>query len=164
MGDGGAEIVGDGLAHVGESCACAEVCADGFCRRVGEDGDVLARMIGGGPAWVGITAVVGGNHQQVGVVQRSQKLFQPGVEFFQGFCKTFHVFAVAIEHVEIDQIAEDEALRVGLEGFGKFGHAVGVAGGGNVIFYAAAVVDVVDFADAEDGDIFFGEGPRRGGR
>ena len=34
---------------------------------------------------------------------------------------------------------------------GKFLHTVGVAGCGDVVFHAAAIVDVVNFADAEDG-------------
>ena len=44
-----------------------------------------------------------------------------------------------------------------LERFGEFGHAVGVIFCGDVIVYAAGVVDVVNFADAEDGGFVFGQ-------
>jgi len=60
VGDFGVEDFGDGLAHVGKGGARAERGAlDGW--GIGEDGDVFAGVIGGGPAGVGVAAVVGGD-------------------------------------------------------------------------------------------------------
>ena len=36
---------------------------------------------------------------------------QPGVEFFEGFCEAFHIFAMAVEHVEIHEVAENQTFR-----------------------------------------------------
>ncbi len=33
------------------------------------------------------------------------------VKLFQRFGEAFHVFPVTVEHVEIDQVAEDQAIR-----------------------------------------------------
>ncbi len=64
---------------------------------------------------------------------------------------------MAVEHVEVDQIGEDEAGGAAGDGVENFGHAVGIIFGGDVVADAAAVVDVVNFADAENGDAAFFE-------
>src|SRR5882757_10844627 len=64
---------------------------------------------------------------------------------------------MAVKHIEIHQVAEDQAVGPLLKSCGQFFHAIGVGFGCGVVVYAAAVVDVVDFSDAEDGDCFFGE-------
>ena len=73
MGNCGAEIFGDRLAHVRECGADAEI-HPGMClRRVGEDRDVLAGMVGGGPARIGIAAVIRGDQQQIGGLQQREE-------------------------------------------------------------------------------------------
>ena len=104
-----AEVFGDGLAHVGEGIAGAEVRAGTATGRIGEDGDVFAGVIGGGPASVWIAAVVGGDHQQIGRLQQGQEAPEQVIEFFERLRETFDVLAMAVEHVEIDQVAKDQA-------------------------------------------------------
>src|SRR5579862_6861673 len=64
---------------------------------------------------------------------------------------------MAVEHVEVDEIGEDETGGAGGHRVENFGHAVGIIFGSDVVADAAAVVDVVNFADAEDGDAAFFE-------
>ena len=68
---------------------------------VGEDWDVFAGVICCWIHGIGIAAVVGGDYQQVIGTHRLEERAKEGVELFQGFCETFYVFAVAVEHVEI---------------------------------------------------------------
>ena len=84
---------------------------------VGEDRDVFARMIGGGIHGIGIAAVIGGDHQQVGRPQRIEKRAEQRVEFLERSRESFHVFAVAVEHVEIHEIREDQAARLARQRF-----------------------------------------------
>src|SRR2546427_7004739 len=58
-GNSSAKILGDGLPHVGESVADAERRAGKIPGSEGEDGNVLTRMVGGGPARIRIATVVG---------------------------------------------------------------------------------------------------------
>ena len=104
-----AEILGDGLAHVGEGGADAEIDAGGQTRRVSQDRDIFARVIGGGIDGVGIAAVVGGDDKQIGFLQSGEERAEERVEFFEGAREAFDVFAMAVKHVEIDEIREDEA-------------------------------------------------------
>jgi hypothetical protein len=46
VGDGGTEDFGDGLAHVSESVADAEICGGNVRRREDEDGDVVVEAEG----------------------------------------------------------------------------------------------------------------------
>src|SRR5579863_5131965 len=57
---------------------------------------------------------------------------------------------MAVEHVEINEIAEDQAAAALTKRGGEFFHTVGVAFGGDVVFHAAGVVDVVNLSDAEN--------------
>src|SRR5580692_5868926 len=62
-----------------------------------------------------------------------------------------------VEHIEIDEIGEDEAgLLLGERGV-QFLHAVRVVFGLDVIGNAPAVVDVMNFADAENWNFLFDE-------
>src|SRR3954447_16468764 len=56
---------------------------------------------------------------------------------------------MAIKHVEIHQIAKDQSTRALAKGSSELVHAVCIALCGDVIFYAATVVDVVNLADPE---------------
>src|SRR5579864_2547885 len=64
-GNSSAEILGDGLSHVGESVADAERRARNVSRSESKDGNVFARMVRGGPARIGIATVVGGEQQEI---------------------------------------------------------------------------------------------------
>src|SRR3984957_6969505 len=62
-----------------------------------------------------------------------------------------------VEHVEIDQVSEDQAGGLSSERFGNFGNAVGIIFCGHVVIDAAPVVDVVNLADAENRYAALGE-------
>ena len=70
--------------------------------------------------------MIGGNHQQVARRHGAQQWRQERVEFFQRFCKSFHVLAVPVEHVEIHQVREDQAGLLLAERRVQLLHAVGV--------------------------------------
>ena len=122
-----------------------------------EDRNVLARMIRRGIHGIGIAAVIGGDQQQIARAHGVQKRAEQRVEFLERTREAFHVLAMAVEHVEIHEIREDQPLRPARERFGELGHAVGVVFRGDVIRDAAAIVDIVNFADAEDGNFAVGE-------
>src|SRR3954463_2287020 len=54
-----------------------------------------------------------------------------------------------VKHVKIHEIAKDQSTRALAKGSSELVHAVGIALCGDVIFYPAAVVNVVNLADAE---------------
>jgi len=162
--DGAAEVLRDGLAHVGERRTGAEIAQGAirenglrYGRRVGEDGDVFARVVGGFPARVGIAAVVGGDHQEVVASEGCEKLSELRVEFLERAGESFDVLAMAVEHVEVDEVAEDEAGWAFANRGSEFGHAIRVGTGGDVVGDAAAIVNIVNFADAKNGNVLFGE-------
>src|SRR5713101_8074323 len=138
-GDSSAEILGDGLPHVGESVADAERRARNIPGSEGEDGNVFARMVRGGPARIRIATVVGGEQQKIGCAELSEKR----VEFFERMRKAFYVLAMAEEHVEIHEVGKDQTGRTVTKRGAKFLHAVGVALCGEILCDSAAVVDVV---------------------
>ena len=152
MGNFSVEIFGDGLAEVGEGGAGAEVGGGVGGGRVGEEGDVFAGVVGGGVDGGGVAAVVGGEEEEVVGGEGGEEGGEEGVELFERAGEAFDVFAMAVEHVEVDEVGEDEAGGAVGEGVEDFGHAVGIIFGGDVVADAAAVVDVVNFSDAEDGD------------
>ena len=67
-------------------------------------------MVGRGPSRIGIAAVVRGDQQQIGC---SLSALRSGpsssIELLERSREAFHVFAVAVQHVEIDQVREDQA-------------------------------------------------------
>ena len=107
MRDSDAEIFGDGLAHVGQGCTSAKICAAGHARAVSEDRNVLAGMIRCGIHGIGVASVVCGDYEQIRRAQSVEKRTQQRVKFFQRAGEAFYVFAMAEEHVEIDEVCED---------------------------------------------------------
>src|ERR1700735_442857 len=107
MRDGGGEIFGDGLTHVGEGCASAKIRAGGRAGTIGEDWNVFAGMIRGRIDRVRIAAVVSGYDEQVRGTQGVEKRTKHSVKFFERASETFHIFAMAVEHVEIHEVCED---------------------------------------------------------
>src|SRR5712692_11115941 len=82
-GNSSAEILGDGLSHVGESVADAERRAGKISGSKGEDRNVFARMVRGGPAGIRIATVVGGEQQEIGRAELCKKRSEKSVEFFE---------------------------------------------------------------------------------
>src|SRR5271156_3272561 len=62
---------------------------------------------------------------------------------------------MSVEHVKIHEVREDKPARLPRKRLGELGHSVGIVFRGDVIFHAAAVVNVVNLADAEDWHFFF---------
>src|SRR5882762_7644911 len=107
-------------------------------------------MVGGFPAGIRIAAVIGCYQQEIRGVELRQEGRQPAVKFFQGLGKAFDIFAVSVQHIEVDEVAEDQATFSLLKRGDQLIHAINVAAGGDVIAHAATVVDVVNLADAEN--------------
>src|SRR5260370_14191285 len=87
-GDSSAEILGDGLSHVGEGVADAERRARNLSGSECEDGNVFARMVRGGPARTRIATVVGGGQQEIGGAELRKQRFEKRVQFFQSAANT----------------------------------------------------------------------------
>src|SRR5260370_5693890 len=83
-----AEILGDGLSHVGEGVADAERRAGNIPGSKGEDGNVFSRMVRGGPARTRIATVVGGGQQEIGGAELRKQRFEKRVQFFQSAANT----------------------------------------------------------------------------
>lgn len=83
----GGEVLGDGLAHVGERAANAKIGACAMtrlhARRIANDRDVLARMVGRRIHGIGIAAVIRGEEEKVGTVERCDERAEELVEFFE---------------------------------------------------------------------------------
>ena len=150
-----AEVVGDGLADIGEGGAVAEAAGVPQGGGEGEQGDVLAGVIGGSRGRV--AAMVGGDEQQISGAEGSKEIGDPEIDGFEGLRVAFRVVPVAVKHVEIDEIDENEAVGMILEGVEGPLHALGVGfgfvGGGD----PAIEEDVGDLADADNGVSGFGE-------
>jgi hypothetical protein len=58
--------------------------------------------------------VVGGEEQPVAVAELGHDLGEAGVEALEAAGVAFGVAAVAVDHVEVDQVGEDEGRPVGL--------------------------------------------------
>ena len=56
---------------------------------------------------------------------------------------------MAVQHVEINEVAEDQPVFPLFCGGGQFFHAIGVAFSGEVFVHAASVVNVVNFSNAQ---------------
>ncbi len=94
--------------------------------RVGEQRNVFARVVG---APIGrVVAVIGGEQDQIARAQAPLELGHEAVELLERAREPLHVAAVAVEHVEVDQVAEDESPARGIGGlFEQHAQAVGVA-------------------------------------
>src|SRR6266851_1528061 len=146
----GGEIIGDGLAHVRQRIAHAQIHTGSTTRGIHDDRHVLSRMVRRRPAWIGIAPMVRGDHQHVGETQQRQELRKHAVKFFQRFCKSLHILPVAIQHVEIHQIAKNESALAFANRGCHFLHAVGVAVRRDVLFDSAAIVNVMNLANSEN--------------
>src|SRR5436309_7749851 len=62
VGNCGTEILGNRLSHIRQRVPHAEIHTSSSCGRISQNGHVLTGMVGGGPARIGIAAVVRGNH------------------------------------------------------------------------------------------------------
>src|SRR5437899_3651620 len=99
-----AEILRDGLPHIRQSVAHAQIYARSSSGRIRDNRHVFPRVVRGLPAWIGIASVVCRDDEHVGETQQRQKVRQHAVKFFQRLGESFDVFSVAIEHVEVHQI------------------------------------------------------------
>lgn len=117
---------------------------------VGKKGHKLAGMICSLER--GVITVVGGHQQEVLRAKEGEKVSNKAIRFLQGTCVALGVTAVAVEHVEINQVGEAEA---GSRAAGNFQNG---RDGVTAIFdmerlgYAAASEDVVEFTDGDDRD------------
>src|SRR6266550_3894670 len=100
-------------------------------------------------ARIGVASMVRGDHQHVGETQQRQELRKQAVKFFQRSCKSLNIFPVAVQHVEIHQVAKNEPAFALADCYRQFFHAVGVALRGHVFFDSAAVVNVMNLADTK---------------
>src|SRR5207249_908476 len=57
---------------------------------------------------------------------------------------------MAVQHIEIHKIAEDESALPLTDGHRQFVHAVGVTFRGHVLFHSPAIVNVMNFTDSEN--------------
>lgn len=91
-----------------------------------------------------VTAVVGGHHQDITLTHPGNEIGNKLVELGRGGGVACHIAAVAVKHIEIDEVDESQTLEVaGLQSLGE-GDAVGVAGGLDFLGHALAVEDVED--------------------
>src|SRR6266403_3162423 len=114
-------------------------------------------MVGRRPPGIGITSVVRGDYQHVGEAQQRQEVGQHEIELLQRFGKSLLVFSMAVQHIEIHQIAEDESTLPLTGCRCQFLHTVGVAFCSYVLADAAAIVNVMNLADSENAYLSFRE-------
>src|SRR5258708_15831740 len=115
----GAKILGNGLPHVGQRFANAEIYtrrgplgSQGGRRRKSQDWHILARMVRRRPARIGIAAMIGGNHQEIGLAEQRQEWAEQPGKLFERFCKPVDVFAVPLPHNEIHQSAKNQSFLI----------------------------------------------------
>ena len=139
MPGGAGQVVVDGSGDVREAPADAQVHAALHGLSGHQQGDMLPGVV---RAVMGrIAAVVGGDHEDVLILHEGQDVWELLVEALQGLRVPLHVPAVAVEHVEVHQVGEDEAAR-----------AVGdePLRGGDARLVVLGVVHQVDTSVAED--------------
>ena len=156
MGELQAEDRGDGLAEISEGAPRAEIDAGAEAGAAAEDGDVLPGVIGV-RAVGGVAAVIGGDEEEPALAEGSQEIGDRGVGLQERLGVALWVSAVAEEHVEIDQVREDEAAVEGADLIEGLLEPVGVALGVDAPRDAALGEDVADLAHADDGDVGLGE-------
>lgn len=147
VGDG--EEVGEGACDVEEAVTDTEG-ACGVAGAVDEEGDVFPGVVGAGEG--GVVAVVGGEDEEVVVIQGWEEGGEPGVGLFDSVCVAFGVTAVAVEHIVVDEIGEDEAGLFFMEPLRDEGGGVVVIAGVAGFCDSAVGVDILDFSDGVDGD------------
>ena len=109
------------------------------------------------PARIGIAAVIRRNHQQILARKQPEKIAQQRVELFQRLRKPFDIFAMAIQHVEIHEVAKNQSISAFVNRSRQFLHSIGIRFCGDVLLHSAAIINVVNLADAEDLHTFFGK-------
>src|SRR5260370_15970567 len=150
MGNRSAEILRDRLPHIRQRVPHSQIYARPASRRIRQNRHILPRMICRRPAWIGIAPVVRGDHQHVGETQQRQKHRKHAVKFFQRFRESLNVFPVAVQHVEIHQVAKNESALAFANRGCHFLHAVGVDVRRYALFDAAAIVNVMTLATSEN--------------
>ena len=115
----------------------------------GQDRDGLAGMVGALPGR--IAAVIGGDDRQIAGLQFRLEFGQPPIELFQRRGVARHVAAVAEQHVEIDEIGEQEIAVLQPLERGQRGVEQGVVAG-RLDDFAHPLMgeDIADLADADD--------------
>ena len=114
-------------------------------------------MVRSRPSRIGIATVVGCDDQHVGETQQQQEFRQHTVKFLERLGKPFNVFPVAIQHVEIHQIAEDQPALALAHRCRQFLHSVGVVLGRDVLFDSATIVNVMNLANSENANFILRE-------
>lgn len=109
--DANAEMSCDGFADMGEAVGDAEGAA-AKRRAEHQDRHALARVVGAAPGR--IAAMVGGQDHHVARFQPAVEIGQACVEGFERGGIAGHVAAMAVKHVEIHEIGEDERPVFGL--------------------------------------------------
>ena len=113
-----------------------------------EERGVLARVV---CAAVGrVVAVVGGDDEEVCVAHRRLDFGEARVEVFEGARVAFRVAAVAVEHVEVNEVREDEAARVCAERRDGLVNRLVVVLAGEFLSDSGGVVDGGDFSDGDN--------------
>ena len=110
-----------------------------------EKRDVLARVVGRGRA--GVAAVVGRDHQHVAGGERAGDLRQAHVEIRERRRVAVHIVAVAVQHVEVDEVHKAQAREVLRHRAQQRVDAVGVVLRAHGLCDAAPVENVGDLAD-----------------
>src|SRR5260370_9145814 len=150
-----AEVLRNGLSHIPQRVPNSEVYAGAASRRIRQNRHVLPRMIRCRPSRIGVASMVCGDHQHVRETQQRQEVRKQTVELFERFCESLNVFPVAIEHVEIHQVAKNESALALTDCRRQFLHAVRVTLCGDVFFHSAAIVNVMNLANSENTHFLF---------
>src|SRR3954470_13374490 len=95
---------------VGETCARSDAIA--VAAVDAQDWNLLTRVVGTGPCR--IAAVIGGDDQEVVVIQDVQQFGQSRIEVLQRLRIAGYVPAMAVQGVEVDEIGEQQAAIVKL--------------------------------------------------
>ena len=101
-----AEMFGDALANMREGVGNAERAA-AQRRSEHQHRHPLARVVGAAPGRV--AAVIGGQDDDIGRLQAAVEIRQARIERLERGCIAGDVAAMAVEHVEIDEIGEHQA-------------------------------------------------------
>src|SRR5262245_2082328 len=136
---------GDRLTDIGKTIAPADASRGGV-RREGEDGHAFARVVAATPSR--IAAVIGRDDQKIARLQPIERLRQLRIEGLKGGGIAPWIAAMAVEHVEIDEIGEQKpaVLESGHGGERRFeerlvAHRLDLAPG------ARMRIDVADLAN-----------------
>ena len=111
---------------------------------------MLAGVIGGlGVA--GVAAVVSRDHQDIAGAHFGHEPGQPVVELGSSGSVTGNIAAVAVQHVEVDQVDKGKTLKIAVGQVQRDLQALGVAAGADGLANALAGKNVVDLAHADGG-------------